>query len=104
MTWAGWMRLCASLTAMRRISWMDQRISDGERYSLICAVFLGRRGVRAVPDGGHHGEGQHHERDVAMPSVPRARLVVVEPQLVFRGFKAVFNPLRSYSTGQPVEP
>jgi hypothetical protein len=30
---------------------------------------LGRRGVGAVPDGGHHGERQQDERDMAMPSV-----------------------------------
>jgi hypothetical protein len=27
---AGWMRFRASLVAMRRTSWIDQRINDGE--------------------------------------------------------------------------
>src|SRR5580692_10423762 len=50
-----------------------------------------RRGVCAMPDGGHHGEGEHGERDVAMPPMPGAGLVVVEAQLVFRGLEAVFD-------------
>ena len=44
-----------------------------------------------MPDGRHHGEGQHDERDVAMPAMPGARFVVVEPQLVLRGCKAVLD-------------
>jgi len=44
-----------------------------------------------MTDRGHHGEGQHHERDMAMPSVPGTGLVVVEPQFVFCGLEAVFN-------------
>ena len=44
-----------------------------------------------MPNGGHHGEGEHDERDVAMPAVPGAGLVVVEAQLVFCGLKAIFD-------------
>ena len=44
-----------------------------------------------MPNGGHHGEGEHDERDVAMPAVPGAGLVVVEAQLVFRGLEAIFD-------------
>ncbi len=38
---AGWERLLKSLIAMRRISWIDQRISGGEVRSSSCArLFL----------------------------------------------------------------
>ena len=36
-----------------------------------------------MADDGHHGEGKHDERDVAVPAVPGAGLIVVEAQLVF---------------------
>lgn len=32
--------------------------------------FWGWRGVGMMADGGHHGEGEHDERDVAMPAMP----------------------------------
>jgi hypothetical protein len=38
-----------------------------------------------MPDRGHHGEGEHDERDVTMPAVPRAALVVVEAEFVLAG-------------------
>ncbi len=31
-----------------------------------------------MADRGHHGKGEHHERDVTMPAMPRAGLVLVE--------------------------
>ena len=34
-------------------------------------------------DGSPHGEGEHDERDVTMPAMPRSGFVVVEPKLVF---------------------
>jgi len=43
--------------------------------------FWGRRGVGVMPDRGHHGEGEHDERDVTMPAVPGARFIVVEPRV-----------------------
>src|SRR4051794_26276641 len=42
--------------------------------------FWGRRRVRAVADGRQHGEGEHHQRDVAGPAVPAPGLVVVHPE------------------------
>ena len=54
---AGWIRFRASLMAMRRTSWIDQRISGG----------------------------------VAMPAMPGSALVVIEPELVFRGLKTVLD-------------
>jgi len=47
--------------------------------------------IGVMPDRGHRGEGEHDERDVAVPSVPGTGFVVVETQLVFRGFKAVLD-------------
>src|ERR1700680_4566954 len=70
---AGWIRFRASLMAMRRTSWIDQRIND------------------AMADHRHHGEGEHHQGNVAMPPMPGSALVVIEPELVFRGLKAVLD-------------
>ena len=53
--------------------------------------FWGWRVVRAAPDGRHHGEGEHDERDVAMPTMPGAGLIVVEPQFVFGGLETIFD-------------
>ena len=53
--------------------------------------FWGRRVVRAAPDGRHHGEGEHDEGDVAMPTMPRAGLVMVEAQFVLGRFETIFN-------------
>jgi len=61
---------------MRRISWTDQRIMAMRFAALTSSFggsFLGRRGVGVMPDRGHHGEGEHDERDVTMPAVPGAR-------------------------------
>lgn len=44
-----------------------------------------------MADRGHHGEGEHHQRYVPMPTMPRSALVVIEPELVLRGLKAVLD-------------
>ena len=44
-----------------------------------------------MADDRHHGEGEHHQRDVAMPPMPGSTLVVIEPEFVFRGLKTVLN-------------
>ena len=44
-----------------------------------------------MADHRHHGEGEHHQRNVAMPSMPRSALVVIEPELVFRGLETVLD-------------
>ena len=41
--------------------------------------------------GRHHGKGQHTERDVAVPSMPRSALVVIETELILVRFEAVLN-------------
>ena len=44
-----------------------------------------------MADRGHHGEGEHHQRYVPMPAMPGSTLVVIEPELVFRGLKTVLD-------------
>ena len=44
-----------------------------------------------MSDRGHHGESKHHHGHVAMPAMPGSALVVIEPELVFRGLKAVLD-------------
>ena len=44
-----------------------------------------------MADHGHHGEDQHDQRHVAMPSVPRAGFIVIEAKLVLRGLEAVLD-------------
>src|SRR5216683_120940 len=62
---AGWIRFRASLMAMRRTCMMA--------------------------DHRHHGEGEHHQGNVAMPPMPGSALVVIEPELVFRGLETVLD-------------
>ena len=52
---------------------------------------LDRRRVRTIPDRGHHGEGEHDERDMAVPPVPGTALVVVEAEFVFGSLEAVLD-------------
>ena len=53
-----------------------------------------------MADRRHHGEGEHHQGNVAMPPMPRSALVVIEPELVFRGFKAVLDrPSMAFDRG-----
>ena len=40
---------------------------------------------------GHHRKGEHNERDMPVPSVPGACLVVIETEFVLGGFEAVLN-------------
>src|ERR1039458_6210220 len=45
--------------------------------------FFGRRRIGAMADHRHHGEGEHHQGNVAMPPMPGSALVVIKPELVF---------------------
>lgn len=38
-----------------------------------------------------HGEGEHDQRDMTVPAMPRPGFVVVEPQFVLGGFEAVLD-------------
>src|SRR3982751_4446527 len=95
MTCAGWMRFRASLMAMRRISWIDQRISGGVGVLWLLpgggVLFFWRWRIGAMADRRHHGEGEHHQGDVAMPAMPGPAFVVIEPEFVFRGFETVLD-------------
>ena len=44
-----------------------------------------------MADRRHHGEGEHHHGNVAMPPVPGSALAVIEPELVFRGLKTILD-------------
>ena len=72
----------------------DQRMRFQRRgFVGSCALFLGAgaASVGVNADRGHHGEGQHDERDVTVPAMPGAGLVVVEAEFVLGGFEAVFD-------------
>src|ERR1035437_3945925 len=75
---AGWIRFRASLMAMRRTSWIDQRINDGVAmlwFLLWFGVsFFWRRRIGAMADHRHHGEGEHHQGNGAMPPLPGSAL------------------------------
>jgi len=44
-----------------------------------------------MSDRGHHGEGEHHQGHVTMPTMPGSALVVIEAELVFRGLETVLD-------------
>ena len=44
-----------------------------------------------MPDRSHHREGQHHERDVPVPAVPGAGLVVSQPELCLGGLESILD-------------
>ena len=44
-----------------------------------------------MTDDGHHGKGEHDQRDMPMPAVPRAGFVVIETEFVLGGFEAVLD-------------
>lgn len=75
--------------AMRRISWIDQRIRTV--WSEGVAAFFSRSGVGAMTDAGHHGEGEHDERHMAVPAMAGAGFVVIEAEFVLGGFEAVVS-------------
>src|ERR1019366_4233418 len=53
--------------------------------------FFWRRRISAMADRRHHGEGEHHQGHMTMPTMPGPALVVIEPKLVFRGLKAILD-------------
>ena len=57
-----------------------------------------------MPDDGQHGEGQHHQRDVPVPAMPGAALVVIEAELVFRRLERVLDrPALAFDGGQGLD-
>jgi hypothetical protein len=80
------MRRCASRIATRRISWMDHgscELGDERRF------WGWSVGQPAHPR--QHREGQHHQRDVPVSAVPRAALVVGQPELRLGGLDGILN-------------
>jgi len=74
--------------ATRRISWIDH--GSMTAWHRFCFFFLPWSGVLFLAaadwrDGESppSGEGEHHQRNVAMPPMPGSALVVIEPELVF---------------------
>src|SRR5580700_5596518 len=53
--------------------------------------FFWRRRIGAMADCRHHGKGEHHQGNVAMPPMPGSALVVIESELVFRGLETVLD-------------
>ena len=54
-----------------------------------------------MTDCGHHGEGEHDERDMAMPAMPGARFIVVEPEFVFGRLETILDrPAMSFDLDQ----
>jgi len=53
--------------------------------------FFWRRRISAMADRRHHGEGEHRQGHMTMPTMPGPGLVVIEPELVFRGLKAILE-------------
>lgn len=54
-----------------------------------------------MADRRHHGEGEHHQGNVAMPPMPGSALVVIESELVFRGLKTVLDrPAMAFDRNQ----
>src|SRR5262245_9970924 len=90
MTSACRMRFRARRWAIRRISWIDQRMRSSALASRsICFFWCWRVGV--MLDGSHHCEGEHDQRDMTMPAMPGSGFVVVEPELVFGCLEAVLD-------------
>src|SRR5215211_5282460 len=83
------MRRWASRVATRRISWTDQqiRLSPDGLALLFLGVRLGWRDGALRPSG----QGQHHKRDVPVPSVPGAGLVVSKPELRLGSLERVLD-------------
>src|SRR5476649_2084879 len=92
---AGWIRFRASLMATRRTSWIDQRINDG----VALLLFLPWSGVAfflAVADWRDGGSPPSWRRRASPEkrgdaTMPGSALVVIEPELVFRGLKTVLD-------------
>ncbi len=44
-----------------------------------------------MSDRRHHGEGEHHHGNVAMPAMPGSALVVIESELILRGLETILD-------------
>src|ERR1700758_544205 len=93
MIWAGWIPFRASLMAMRRTSWIDQRINDGA----VVPWSLPRFGASFFwamadwRDGGSPPSWRRRASYMTMPPVPGSALIVIEPELVLGGLKTILD-------------
>src|ERR1035438_7528624 len=63
--------------------------------------FFGRRDIGAMTDDGHHGEGEHDQRNVTVPAMPGAGFVVIEAEFFLCGFETVLDgPAMSFDRYQ----
>src|SRR4030088_3251286 len=92
---AGWIRFRASLMAMRRTSWIDQRINDGVAMLWVLpwfdvSFFLATADWR---DGGSPPSWRRRASPGKRGDATHARICsrCVEPELVFRGLKTVLD-------------
>src|ERR1700756_1303608 len=85
------MRRCASRVAMRRISCTDQRIKALDSPAPRWRRIFFRTAVGAVTDRRQHGEGQHYQRDVAVPAMPGSGLVMIEAEFGLRRLKGILD-------------
>ena len=44
-----------------------------------------------MTDDSHHGEGEHDERDMAVPAMPGARLVMIEAEFILGSLKTILD-------------
>src|SRR5271155_5996341 len=87
MTWAGWMRRCPRYDGFPE----STTRSGATAFRKTRQCFFERRGIGVMTDGGHHGEGEHDQRDMPMPAMPGAGLVVIEAEFVLGGLEAVLD-------------
>src|SRR5476649_1746385 len=64
--------------------------------------FFWLRRIGAMADHRHHGEGEHHQGNVAMPAMPGSAPVVIEPELVLGGLKAATSVWMEVAAGHQV--
>src|SRR5260370_24915693 len=67
-------------------AWVCLGFCEGSAFGFF---WVGRMG--GMEDRGDDGEGKHYQGNMAMPSMPGSALVVIEPELVFRGLKTVLD-------------
>ena len=57
-----------------------------------------------MTDRGQHGEGEHDQRDVTMPTVPGAGFVMIKPEFVRRCLEAILDrPAMAFDLDQGLD-
>ena len=72
-----------------------------DQFRGLAQALFGGRGIGTGADGRQHREGQHDERDMPVPAMPGAGLVVVEAEFIPGGLEAVLDgPATSFHPDQ----